>query len=262
MNLTIIIPVFNSSKSLGKLTKKIFFYIKKKLNIKSFEIIFINDFSSDNSWHTIINLKKKYNFIKGINLSENFGQHNAIMAGLNYAKGDIVLTMDDDFEHSPEFIHKFINELKYSDVCYTYYLNRKHSFLKNNLSTINNIVSSLILDKPINIYLSSYRAFKKKICKKIVKYKKNYVYLDYLILKHCKKINMIQVEHGKRMFGKSNYTIKKLFKLWSAMVLSVELYPIKLNTIPNLILKFILIFIFKIKFNNKHQFLIKEKTFN
>lgn len=260
MNLSIIIPIFNSSKSIENLIQKVNYYIKKDLKFSKFEIILVNDNSYDDSWSKILNLSKKKKYIKGINLSKNFGQHNAIMAGLNFAKGDYIITMDDDLEHSPKFLKNFIIQLKEFDVCYTYYKNRKHSFFKNTVSKLNNIISSLILNKSLYIYLSSYRGFKKKICKQIIKFKKNYVYIDYLILKNTKKIKMISVQHGKRAFGQGNYTIKKLFKLWSIMVLNSDLWPFKYNTIFNLFLKIIVKLFLK---KNKHhaQYSIKEKTF-
>lgn len=259
MMLTIVVPIFNSSKNIKNLIHKIHYYIKKDFKFSKFEIILVNDNSHDESWKKILNLSTKKKFIKGINLSNNFGQHNAIMAGLNFAKGDYIITMDDDLEHSPKFLKNFIFQLKSFDVCYTYYKNRKHSFFKSIISKINNIISSFILNKPLYIYLSSYRGFKKKICKKIIKSKKNYVYIDYLILKNTNKIKMISVEHGKRKFGQGNYTIKKLFKLWSNMVLNSDLMPFNYNTIFNFFLKVIVKFFLKKR--NHAQYIIKEKTF-
>ena len=87
MNLSIIVPVYNSAKILRVLVKK----IKKNLKTKNYEIIFINDASSDNSWNEIKKISKKNKRIKGINLSENFGQHSAIFAGLKYAKGNVIV---------------------------------------------------------------------------------------------------------------------------------------------------------------------------
>lgn len=258
MELSIIIPVYNSSKVLNKLIFKIIYQIKKKLKISEFEIFLINDFSNDNSWEIIEKIAKKNKKIKGINLTKNFGQHNAILAGLRYVSGQKIITMDDDFEHPPEYIEKFYFELDKSDACYTYYLNRKHSFIKKTISQINNFVSSFLLNKPFKIYLSSFRGFKKRVRNKIINYKKNYVYLDYLILINTKKINMINIQHGKRLTGKGNYTVKKLFKLWASMILSIDTFPITIHSIFNFILKSLLAPFFKME---KNQYIIKQKTF-
>ena len=117
MNLSIIIPIFNSSKNIKNLIQKINYYIKKDLKFSKFEIILVNDNSYDDSWSTILDLSKKKKFIKGINLSKNFGQHNAIMAGLSFAKGNYIITMDDDLEHSPKFLKNFIIQLNEFDAC-------------------------------------------------------------------------------------------------------------------------------------------------
>ena len=124
-DLSIIIPVYNSQNILPKLINSIYLVLKKK--IISYEIILINDFSHDNSWEIIKFLCSNYKFVKGINLSKNFGQHNAIMAGLNQCKAKNVITMDDDLQHSPNNIIDIYSELlKDFDVCYVNYLDRKH----------------------------------------------------------------------------------------------------------------------------------------
>ena len=121
MQISIVIPVFNSEEILERLTKTINDELKIKLNETGFEVLFINDFSSDRSWEKIKKLSLNYKFVKGINLAKNFGQHNAIMAGFNYCSGDYVITMDDDLQHHPKFILNIFEALKDCDACYTYY---------------------------------------------------------------------------------------------------------------------------------------------
>ena len=103
MDLSIVIPVYKSAEILPLLVKEIEMKVKF---VKNFELIFVNDASPDSSWKVICQLKKKSKFIRGINLMRNFSQHNAIMAGLNEARGDIIVMMDDDLQHSPEDIKK------------------------------------------------------------------------------------------------------------------------------------------------------------
>ena len=126
LSLSIIIPVFNSEKILPSLVENIIFYLNKDLLGQEYEIILINDFSSDNSWQIITELSKKLKNLKGLNLSKNYGQHNAVMAGLNVASGDKIITMDDDFQHHPSNLISFFRKLDECDACYTYYNNRKH----------------------------------------------------------------------------------------------------------------------------------------
>ena len=239
--------------------------IKKNLRTKNYEIIFINDASLDNSWNEIKKISKKNKKVKGINLSENFGQHSAIFAGLKYAKGKKIITMDDDLQHPPESIKDIYAELqKNYDACYTYYLDRKHSLWKKFVSWLNNLISSYLLNKPLKIYMSSFRGFKKNVLNEILKYKESKVYLDGLIIKSTKKISMINVPHNKRMVGKSNYNFKKLLKLWSHMAINFSTHPIRIATLLGITLKYLILIFNKVflkEDKNTDQYLIKEKTF-
>ena len=161
MKLSLIIPVYDSSEILNELVNKINSSLTKTKLHNNFEILLINDFSHDNSWEIIKNLSYKYEFVKGLNLKENFGQHNAIMAGFNYSSGERIITLDDDLQHPPEFIINIYDKLDNFDVCYTYYKNRQHLRWKKIVSFLNNVVSSFLLNKPFYIYMSSFRGLKK-----------------------------------------------------------------------------------------------------
>ena len=218
MRVSIIVPVYNSSPILEELVQRIALTMKS-LNLENnYELLLINDASEDDSWKTITLLIKQFTFIKGINLSENFGQHNAIMAGLNNCHGDYIITIDDDLQHSPEFFPDILNVLKTKDVCYTNYKNRKHIGWKKFVSKLNNVISSFILNKPLRIYMSSYRGMVKKIQLQIIQFKKSDVYIDGLIKNSTKNIGMISVDHHARKIGESNYNLKKLLILWSNMI--------------------------------------------
>ena len=183
MILSIVIPVYNSENILDDLINQISLEIKKKTNLlKDFEIILVNDNSLDNSWNKIKEIANNQNNIIGINLSKNFGQHNALMAGIKNSKGDFLITMDDDLQHPPSYIIDIINKLSEGfDVCYTKYQNNKYSFLKKLGSAINDRVANIVLGKPKNIYLSSYRGIKKNVINELKKFDGPYVYLDGII---------------------------------------------------------------------------------
>ena len=240
MQVSIIVPVFNSSKILPELVERIYKEMKNSNLIENFELILINDYSLDDSWNVIKEISKKYSFLKGINLSENFGQHNAIMAGLNNSKGNKIITIDDDLQHPPEFISEILKKLDTCEVCYTNYKNRKHAGWKRAVSSINNIVSSFLLNKPLKIYMSSFRGINKIIVNDIVKFKEPDVYIDGLIIKYAKKIDMINVDHNQRKLGESNYTVKKLLILWSSMIINFSVLPFRASSIFGLILKIII----------------------
>ena len=221
MEISIVIPVYNSCEILPNLISE----IDKNLSKKNFdfEVFLINDFSKDNSWGEIKELSKKFKFIKGINLKDNYGQHNAIIAGLNFCKGNFVILMDDDMQHDPKYIIEIYNELKKDfDICYVRYLKRKHIFWKKFVSWLNNIISSVLAFKSLKIYTSSFKGFNKKVCSEIKKFKKKEVFLDWLILKQSKKVSIIKIVHQERYKGKTNYNLKNLFNLWSIMIINIS----------------------------------------
>jgi undecaprenyl-phosphate 4-deoxy-4-formamido-L-arabinose transferase len=255
INLTIVVPVYNSAIVLKKLTEEILFSLEKHKII--FEIIFVNDFSKDDSWKNILDLCKNYQWVKAIDLRKNFGQHNAILAGLNYANGEVIVLMDDDLQHSPKDIFKIYSEIKNGyDVCYASFFDRKHSFLKVLGSKVNNFFASIFLKKTFNLYLSPFKGFSDSIKNEIIKYKGSSVYIDGIILSLTKNISSIQVQHyeSQRSFVKSNYTFFKLIKLWSQTIVGYSTIPLRIATFIGLAaslisLLMVLIIIF-IKMNN------------
>jgi undecaprenyl-phosphate 4-deoxy-4-formamido-L-arabinose transferase len=262
MKISVIIPIYNSENIITKLIERIIIVLDSIESKINYELILINDFSLDDSWNVIVNLSQKYKFLKGISLKENYGQHNAIMCGLEYSSGDIIITMDDDFQHEPEFIKKIYIELKNNEteVCYTYYLNRKHSLFKRIISWLNNLFTTWFLGKSFNLYLSSFRGFKKNIRDKLLDFKNSNVYIDGLIIKFTKKISMVSVIHFDRLYGSSNYTVKKLFILWRSMLINYEPNSFKSSNFIKYFLKYFVLF-FKNKKDNNEQYSIAKKTF-
>ena len=256
MKVSIIVPVYNSSPMLEELVQRIVLTMAN-LNLKNnYELLLINDASKDDSWKTITVLIKQFTFIKGINLSENFGQHNAIMAGLNNCRGDYIITIDDDLQHPPEFFPDILNVLKTNDVCYTNYKNRKHIGWKKFVSSLNNIISSFILNKSLRIYMSSYRGMISGVKFKVIQFRDPDVYIDGLILNSTKNIAMISVDHHVRKHGESNYNLKKLLILWSNMILNFSFFPFRTASVLGIILKSVIRLIRKK--NTKKQFEILE----
>ena len=262
MDLSIVIPVYNSEKILSKLIEEIEIYTSPN-GIKK-EIILVNDFSNDKSWDKILELIKINKNIKGINLQNNYGQHNAIIAGLNFCTGKICILMDDDMQHDPKYIMSIYNEINNGfEICYVKYLKRKHIKWKIFVSWLNNIVASVLAFKPISIYTSSFKGFSKEIAENITKYQDKEVFLDWLILKQSKKISVIEILHKERFEGKTNYNLKKLFELWSIMIMKIRATSVIhyiFLFLPKMFVKFIVYPLVK-KDNISDQYKIKEKTF-
>ena len=260
MKLSIIIPVYNSSKILETLITEINYNLSDKFE-KDYEIILVNDSSKDDSWVVIKKISRKFNFVKGIDLNNNVGQHGATFVGLKYSIGNKIIIMDDDLQHPPKSLISIYEQLNLYDACYTLYLKRKHVYWKIFASMVNNFFSSFILDKPFKIYTSSMKGIRSDVKDRFIDHNPKIPFIDSLILKEAKNITNIKVNHQQRFEGKSNYDIKKLFILWFDMIENYHFYPLRFGSLIGLfsfcIVKFLRIFNSKKSFS----FEIKEKTF-
>ena len=235
--LSIVIPVYRSALILPKLVTQILAEMRKQGLENDFELLLINDASPDDSWAVIQSLAQINPFVKGLSLRRNAGQHNAIMAGLNNASGEVVIMMDDDLQHPPQAIGDMLQAVNQGyDVCYTHYNNRKHAMWKRLGSQFNDWVASHLLDKPKGLYLSSFKAMRKEVVNEVIKYDGPYAYLDGLILDVTSSITTIYIEHQSRDEGDSNYNFRRLLSLWMRMATSFSVVPLRLATYIGFIL--------------------------
>ena len=152
------------------------------------------------------------------------------MAGLRNCKGEIAITVDDDLQHPPSEVYKLI---KYSlnsehEVIYTEFLKYNYSFIRNLLSKFYNFTANLLLKKPNNIYLSSFKSLRRNIINEIIKYDGNYAYIDGLIFSSTKKIGSFLVNHDSRKTGKSGYTLKKFANHYGNLLFNFSVMPFRL----------------------------------
>lgn len=233
--ISIVIPAYKAEKNILKL-------VDETINIIhefNLEFIIVNDCSPDNTHEECLKILKKNEVkITYIKLRKNVGEHNAVMAGINNSVGDWGLIMDDDFQNPPNEVLKLINyATNHSfDVVYSKYKDKKHNFFRNLISRINDFSANLILKKPKNLYLSSFKIISKKIVADIVSYKGPYPYLDGLILSITSKIGSLELEHEERKIGKSSYSTFKLLKLYSNLVINFSTIPIHFFSITGLII--------------------------
>jgi len=225
--LSIVIPVYNAEKTIELLCRRLIELYSHKFNL---EIVLVNDFSSDGSDEICKRLQSKYSEILiYIRLSRNFGEHNAVMAGLNYATGDYCAMMDDDMQNPPEEVLKLVDEIvKGYDVVYTRYPSKKHNIFRNIGSRFNDKIANLLLKKPVDLYLSSFKIINRFMANEIVKYTGPDPYIDGIILRTTRNIGSIYVEHEERRAGKSGYTLGKLVSIWGNVVVSFSLLPLRL----------------------------------
>ena len=228
MKCSIVIPVYKSEAILPELLKQLNTELQKLGLRNDSELILVNDASPDGSWKVLQSLTSQHDNLKAVNLAKNFGQHNAIMAGLRFASGDFVVLMDDDLQHSPAYIGKLIEALKDDDVCFVRFEKRQHAAWKVVGSNFNNLLASHLVDKPKNLYLSSFKAFRKHINNAITQYEGPYPYIDGLILRSTNRIQVIDAIHHERFAGKGNYNLKRSVSLLLKMATGFSVAPLRL----------------------------------
>ena len=231
--LSFVIPVYNSEKTIEKVIKEIEIEASK-LNSKYYlEIILANDYSKDNSLQVCKNICNDKPFVKLVSFSKNFGQHNALMAGIKIASGDYIISMDDDLQTPPNEMGKLIDELEKNnyDVVFAKYKTENKSIFRIFGSFINDKMANILVDKPKNITTSSYFIIKKYIANEIIKYDNAYPYLGGLIFRVTQNVGNVLIGHKGRKIGKSNYTLKKLLQLWFSGFTNFSVKPLRVSSL-------------------------------
>jgi glycosyltransferase involved in cell wall biosynthesis len=226
LRLSIVIPVYRGATSIGRLVGLLIDTLQMRFAL---EIVLVNDCSPDNSEEVCIGLHQRYpGIVRFFSLAKNVGEHNAVMAGLNKSTGDWVIIMDDDFQNPVSEVIKlvsFASEHSY-DVVYTQYKQKKHSLFRNLGSLLNDRVANVMLKKPKDLYLSSFKAINRFLVNEIVKYTLPHI----LILRTTSNIGKCAVEHRERAHGRSGYTLKMLFSLWLNMFTNFSILPLRAAT--------------------------------
>ena len=232
--LSIVIPVFNSEDCLRALASR----IQEELSsvTGSYEVLLVDDCSEDSSWTVVDELCLEVAEFRGFRFRKNFGQDNAIMAGLANTTGDIVVIMDDDLQHDPKNIRLLMASLgdKY-DVCYGQFSTKRQTRVKNIGSWLNNLVANIVLRKPRALYLSPFKALRGDIVREVIKYQGPYPYIDGLILGVTSKVTQVVLEHQSRYSGKGNYNIRASLRVWLRVLTGFSVAPLRLATVLGLL---------------------------
>lgn len=236
--LSFVIPVYGSEKVLPELVKRLDAVLDTlPATRRNYEVIFVCDCSPDRSWAVIRQLSASHPWVRGILLRMNAGQHNALMAGFAQARGQVVMTMDDDLQHSPSDIPALLAELDTGrDVVYARFRNRQHASWKIWGSRLNDKVAGYLMNKPADLYLSPFRAMRAAIVRDILRYRGPYVYVDGLVLSMTRNIGTVDVEHHDRFAGDSGYSLKKSISLWLKMATNFSIVPLRLTSFAGLVL--------------------------
>ncbi|MFL5730813.1 MAG: glycosyltransferase family 2 protein [Cytophagaceae bacterium] len=237
MKISVVIPVYNGAKTIASLVDD----VKKALPGYETEIILVNDCSRDDSEKICEELAMKYSFVRFISLRRNSGEHNAVLCGLNYVTGEYVAIIDDDYQNPPSEIIKLLSKAREGayDVVYSKYESKRHVWYRNLGSTINDRIATILLNKPKNLYLSSFKVMHKDIAREITLYKGPHPYIDGLILRVTSHIGTALVEHHARKEGTSNYTFSKLLSLYLNMFLNFSVKPLRFFTLIGTLIFFL-----------------------
>ncbi len=230
MKLSIIIPVYNGAATIGPFVDRLEQALAEYYEL---EAVLINDASpSDNSAEVCAALATERSWIRFLDLSRNFGEHNAVMAGLNHCTGEAAVIMDDDLQTPPEEVVRLLSPLTQGyDVVYASYEKKKHSLWRNLGSRFNDYVATLMLDKPADLYLCSFKAINRFVIDEVTRFDGPKPYLDGLILRTTRNIASVQVSHHSRQEGSSGYTLHKLISLWLNMFTSTSIAPLRMATL-------------------------------
>ncbi len=233
--LSIVIPVYNGAGSIAELVGAL-----EALSIAGgHEIVLVNDGSPDNSLEVCRGLVDRARVpITLVSLARNYGEHNAVMAGLRHASGSHVVTMDDDLQNPPEEVARLLAFAQQTgkEVVYTYYDEKQHALWRNLASRFANRVADFVLDKPRGLYLSSFRCLSAFVAREVARYEGPFPYVDGLILQVTQDIGRLRVQHLPRAAGRSNYTLRRLLRLWMSMFVNFSVMPLRISTVAGVAL--------------------------
>jgi glycosyltransferase involved in cell wall biosynthesis len=232
--LSLVIPVYNGSSTIGAVVEQ----IRRVFAAERFEIILVDDGSDDDTEQVCAQLVAAApEIITALQLSRNFGEHNAVLAGFSYARGDYVAVLDDDGQNPPEEVVRMLAELKRGnyDVVYGHYIEKKHSWFRNLGSHFNDRIATIMLGKPKDLYLSSFKVMNRFLVDEITKYRGPFPYADGLIYRTTRRIAQIPVEHRASTGQQSRYTFRRLVRLWLNMFLNFSIAPLRLSVYVGLI---------------------------
>jgi undecaprenyl-phosphate 4-deoxy-4-formamido-L-arabinose transferase len=237
VRISVVIPVYNEEANLAALMSRLL-PVMNEMG-KSFEVILVDDGSKDNS----LNLLKEFTAspnVKVVELTRNYGQHAAIMAGFSIVRGDMIITMDADLQNPPEEIPNLVRVMEEGgyDVVGTIRKGRKDSFLRIFPSKIINMVARKITGVSMRDWGCMLRAYSRPVVERMIECHEQATFIPALATVFAKRVTEIEVSHEERFGGKSNYPLRKLINLQFDLVASFSNLPIKLIMYGGILMSF------------------------
>jgi undecaprenyl-phosphate 4-deoxy-4-formamido-L-arabinose transferase len=227
---SVVVPVYRSAAVLPELVARID-PVLKSLG-QPFELVLVNDGSPDNSWQVIEKLASAHQWVRGIALMRNFGQHNALLCGIRNARHEIVVTIDDDLQHPPEEIVKLLAKLGEGyDVVYGTPQEEQHGMWRNLASQLTKLSLKSTMGVDVARNVSAFRVFRTELRGAFANYQSPFVSIDVLLTWATTRIAAVQVQHDPRKIGTSNYTVGKLVRYAFNMITSFSVLPLQIASL-------------------------------
>jgi len=234
-SISCVVPVYNSQSTLPILVPQLAQELSRLAT--HWEIILVNDGSSDQSWEIICQLAQQHPQLRGINLMRNYGQHNALLCGIRACTYDITVTLDDDLQNPAEEMEKLILKLEEGfDVVYGTEENRQRGWLRNTLSYLVRFFWQKLMGTSNAEYISSYRAFRTDIRQAFEDFVNPSVAIDILLTWGAEKFSHVDVRHYPRQVGTSNYSLGRLMDLASTMTTGLSTAPLRLASLNGILI--------------------------
>ena len=224
--ISVVVPVYNSQGSLGALLARLE-PVLRTLNVP-YETVLVNDGSKDQSWETLVGLAAGKDWVRGINLMRNYGQHNALLCGIRAARYDTIVTLDDDLQNPPEEIPSLLAKLREGfDVVYGKPQQERHGLWRDLASQITKMVLQKAMGAETARNISAFRAFRTALRQSFAEYRSPLVSIDVLLTWGTSRFTAIAVRHDPRAVGQSNYTVRKLMLHATNMMTGFSTWPLR-----------------------------------
>ena len=222
-----VVPAYRSAASLPDLVRELEPVLK--VATASYELILVDDGSSDATWEVIETLAQGRDWIKGVRLMRNYGQHNALLCGIRRARYELILTMDDDLQHPPEEIPKLLKQLgPETDVVYGTPAVEQHGLWRDIATQVTKFALQSAMGAPIARKAGAFRVFRTQLRDAFATYDAPYVSVDVLLTWATTRFDAIKVRHQPRAIGASNYTFRKLVVHALNMLTGFSTWPLRL----------------------------------
>jgi glycosyltransferase involved in cell wall biosynthesis len=232
--ISVVIPVYCSALILSDLINRLEPVLMKIGG--EFEVILVNDGSSDESWQVIQRLAAEFPWICGVCMMRSFGQHNALLAGIREARFDLTVTMDDDLQHPPEglpmLVEKFVEGY---DVVYAPPIQEQHGIFRNMASVLTKLVLQGAMGADTARMVSAWRIFRTDLRDGFSRFNGPFVNIDVLLTWSTTCFGGIRLQHDPRTVGKSNYGVKKLVVHALNMMTGFSVIPLQIASVTGFV---------------------------